>query len=353
MKFRQNEISINYLKEYNKLRNKYDIDPFLHSFLEEINLISHDYTEKINKSNDKIHIIANMNNKYIYPSLVSINSVLRNCNKKRITIVYHILCPEDIKRGNINKLKLFLLIYPKNLEMIFYNMGNLFSSFKNKRFSEAAFFRLLIPIFIPVKKVIYLDSDVLVFEDLQKMYNMPMNNNYVMGFLDFLSNGIDYLGIKSDKYINSGVLLLNLDLIRKHKKYYEIISLLKRGIKLENNDQTIINYVFYPNIGILPSKYGIFNFDSIFDIKYIYLKIIRQKLNLTEMIDAYHHPSIMHYILCNPKVWKSESIFIKKYTRSGTLYKSNCKKYHDIWIEYSKNTSFYIEIAKYYKIKDK
>ena len=276
---------------------------------------------------------------------------MRNSNKINTTIIYHILCPEDLRRKNINKLKSFLFYYPTNLEMIFYNMGNLFSRFKRNRFSQVAFYRLLTPLFIPIEKVIYLDSDVIAFDDLYEMYNLNFDNNYVLGFLDTLSHGIDYLGLRTEKYINSGVLLLNLDLIRKKKKIYEIIQLLSYYKKLENNDQTVINYVFYPNIGLLPLKYGIFNFNSIFDIKYIYIKSIRQNLNLTELIEAFYKPSLMHFILCEPKVWKSNSLFIKKHTRVGTLGKSSCKRYHDIWIEYAKNTSFYEEIKKFFKLK--
>ena len=183
-----------------------------------------------------------MNNKYIYPSIVSINSVLRNSNKSKTTIVYHILCPMDFRRGNINKLKSFLNEYPANLEMIFYNMGNLFSDFKRNRFSEVTFYRLLTPIFIPLERVIYLDSDILVFGDLEEMFNLPLNNNYALGFLDLLSNGVDYLGLKSEKYINAGVLLLNLELIRKNKKYVEMLYMLKNNKNLRNNDQTIITF---------------------------------------------------------------------------------------------------------------
>ena len=293
-----------------------------------------------------------MNDNYIYPTIVSINSVLKNSNKNKTTIVYHILCPEDLKRKNINKLKTLLFIYQTNLEIIFYNMGNLFSEFKRNRFSEVTFYRLLIPIFIPIEKVIYFDSDVLVFEDIEKMYNLSFNNNYILGFLDFLSNGVDYLGLFSEKYINAGVLLLNLEMIRNEQKYYEILYMINNHKNLKNNDQTIINYIFYPKIGILPPKFGIFNFESIFDIKYLYLKSIRQKLNLAELIEAFNHPVLMHYVLCNPKVWKPNSLFIKKYTKSGTIKKTKCKKYYDIWIEYAKNTSFFREIMKYYKLKD-
>ena len=352
LKFQKDWEKSDYIEQYNKLNDKYKSDPFLNSFLREISIISYDFTDKLNTSNNKVHIIINMNNNYIYPSLVAINSILKNSIKNRTTIVCHILCPEDLRRGNINKLKSLLFVYPTNLEMIFYNMGNLFNEYKRNRFSEVTFYRLLAPIFIPLEKVIYLDCDVLVFEDIEEMYNLPFNNHYVLGILDLLSNGLDYLGLISEKYINAGVLLLNLDLIRKDHKYYELLNMYKYYKKLNNNDQTIINYVFYPKIGILPSKFGIFNFESIFDIKYIYLNSIRTNLNMTELIQSFKHPSLMHYVLCNPKVWNSHSLLTKKYTRAGTINKSSCKKYHDIWIEYAKNTSFFKDIVKYYKIRN-
>ena len=339
------------MKKFNELKEKYSNNAFLNSFLKEISLISYDYSPELKVDNKEINIITNMNNKYLYPSLVSIHSSLKNSNKNEKNLIYHILCPDDIRRSNINKLKSLIDVYPSNLALIFYNMGNLFSKYKRNRFSEVTFYRLLSPIFIPLERIIYLDSDVLIFEDLQEMYNLPFNNNYILGFLDLLNYGVDYLGLNSEKYINAGVLLINLDKIRNDNKCFEMLYMAKNYKKLNNNDQTIINYVLYPNIGLLPFKYGIFNFDSIFDIKYLYLNRIRQKLSFTELVSAYKTPSIMHYTLCVPKIWYSESKFVNKFTRSGTIKPIKCKKYHDIWMEYAKNTSFYKDIVKLYKIK--
>ena len=235
--------------------------------------------------------------------------------------------------------------------MIFYNMGNLFSKYKRNRFSEVTFYRLLAPLFIPLDRIIYLDSDVLIFDDLLEMYDLPFDNNYILGFLDVLNYGVDYLGLISDKYINAGVLLFNLDKIRLDNKCFEMIYMAKNNKNLKNNDQTIINYVLYPNIGLLPFKYGIFNFDSIFDIKYLYLNRIRQNLNITDLIRAFINPSIMHFTLCTPKIWYSYSKFVNKYTRSGTINQLKCKKYHDIWLKYAQKTLYYQDIIKFYKIK--
>ena len=110
LKFKDDEKKFVYLDKYKSLKDNYKNNVFLNSFLKEISIISYDYTDKLIKVNNSIHIVTNMNNKYIYPALVSINSVLRNSNKNKTTIVYHILCPDDLRRRNINKLKSLLYI---------------------------------------------------------------------------------------------------------------------------------------------------------------------------------------------------------------------------------------------------
>ena len=350
-KFFKDDHELEYINSFNIMKYNYSHDLFLYSFLKEISIISYDYTNQLNKNNDKIHIMVNLNNKYIYPLIVSINSALFNSNKNKTTLVYHVLCSKDLSKKNINRLKSLLYIYRTNLELIFYNMGNVFIKFKFQKYSQVTYYRLISPIFLPLERIIYLDSDVLIFKDLYELYQTSFNNNYILGFLDILSGGIDYLGLISEKYINAGVILINLEKIRNDNKYYELLNMALNHKMLKHHDQTVINYILYPYIGNLPYKYGIFNFPSIFDIKYLYLKNIRQKLNLTELIEALKDPSIIHLVLCYPKVWKDNSKYNGFSTRNGTIYRSKCNKYHNIWIKYAKKTPFYREIKRHYKIK--
>lgn len=352
-KFDKDGHEMEYINNFYQIKNMYSKDSFLNLFLKEISIISYDYTNQLKNDNYKVHVMVNLNDKYIYPLIVSINSALFNSNKNRTTLVYHILCSKNLKKKNINKLKSLLNVYPTNLEIIFYNMGNAFIKFKNQKYSQVAYYRLISPIFIPLKRIIYLDSDVLIFKDLYELYNISFKNNYVLGFLDIISGGIDYLGLSSEKYINDGVILLNLEKIRKDKKHYELLYMAKNHLKLKHQDQTVINFILYPQIGLLPYKYGIFNFPSVFDIKYLYLKNIRQKLNVTELIVALNNPSIMHFVICYPKVWNENSKYNSFSTRNGTIYQnSRCDKFHNIWIKYAKKTMFYGEIIKRYKLKN-
>ena len=147
-------------------------------------------------------------------------------------------------------------------------------------------------------------------------------------------------------------MLINLEKIRKENKHYELLYMALNHKKLKHHDQTVINYILYPYIGILPHKYGIFNFPTIFDIKYLYLKNIRQNLNFTELVEAVKDPSIIHLVLCYPKVWRDSSKYNGFTTRNGTIYKSACSEYHKIWIKYERSTPFYEKIIKKYRIKN-
>ena len=352
IKFPKDGHEIEYIKNFNLLKAYYSKDLFFESLLKEISIISYDYTNKLNDNNCKVHIMVSLNNKYIYPLIVSITSALINSNINKTTLIYHILCSKQLRKKNINKLKSLLQIFPTNLEMIFYNMGDAFIKFKNQKFSQVTYYRLLSPIFIPLKRIIYLDSDTLIFHDLFEMFQLSFKDNYVLGFLDILSGAVDYLGLKSEKYINAGIILINLEKIRKDRKHYELLYMALNHKNLKHHDQTIINYVLYPNIGILPCKYGIFNYPTLFDIKYIYLKNIRQNIDLTELKEAIKDPTIMHFVLCYPKVWFENSKFNGVSTRDGTLYNRKCEKFHKIWMKYAKLSPFFKEIKKKYRIKN-
>ena len=109
------------------------------------------------------------------------------------------------------------------------------------------------------------------------MYNLDFNDTNILGTLDYFSNGVDYLELKSEKYIDAGDIFINLEKLRNDKKYVELINIVNKG-QLRNEEQTAINYILYPKIGILPYKYNIFNFYDELDIK-VYSDKLRTNIN--------------------------------------------------------------------------
>ena len=53
-------------------------------------------------------------------------SILKNCNKRKTFIIFHILCTHDYEESSTIIFKSLLNKFYKNVVIIFYNMGNHF-----------------------------------------------------------------------------------------------------------------------------------------------------------------------------------------------------------------------------------
>lgn len=72
---------------------------------------------------------------------------------------------------------------------------------------------MTLPILLPnINKIIYLDGDTITLIGLKEMYDIDMDNYYYKGFLDYLK---DSFNPNNNLYLCSGVLLINLEELRK------------------------------------------------------------------------------------------------------------------------------------------
>ena len=337
-------------KSFKELKEK-ATSPFLMKILNEINIIKHLFDKNIEnykKNKNIIHLSASVNNdkNYKYVILVSIYSVLLNCNKNKTFIIYHISCSSDFNETSVDIFKSLLNKFSHNVEMIFYNMGNLFENRKNYRYSEAAYYRLVTPVFINADRLIHLDGDTLTFSDLNEMYNLDFNDNYILGIYDILADGVDYLGLRSEIYINSGTILLNLKKLRDDNKIIEFMNLTDSNKQLKNVDQTVFNYVLHPKIGRLSSKYAMFNYEEKSDLLF-YISRLRTKITLEEMEEAVKNPTIIHYVICWPKVWSAHAVSQTWVSTCAQRHNCSCQKEHDLWHSFAKQTDYYDEISSF------
>ena len=348
-----NKLTIIESKEYKSFKELKEkaTSPFLMKILNEINIIKHLFDKNIEnykKNKNIIHLSASVNNdkNYKYVILVSIYSVLLNCNKNKTFIIYHISCSSDFNETSVDIFKSLLNKFSHNVEMIFYNMGNLFENRKNYRYSEAAYYRLVTPVFINADRLIHLDGDTLTFSDLNEMYNLDFNDNYILGIYDILADGVDYLGLRSEIYINSGTILLNLKKLRDDNKIIEFMNLTDSNKQLKNVDQTVFNYVLHPKIGRLSSKYAMFNYEEKSDLL-LYISRLRTKITLEEMEEAVKNPTIIHYVICWPKVWSAHAVSQTWVSTCAQRHNCSCQKEHDLWHSFAKQTDYYDEISSF------
>ena len=118
-------------------------------------------------------------------------------------------------------------------------------------YSIAIFYRLFIPSMFPeYKKAIYLDAEIVILDDIAKMYNMDMKNNIlavvsdatVNNTKDFVIYAKQALGVVPPKYFNSGVLLMDLRKMREEKIEEKFLYLLvKYNLETIAPDQDYLN----------------------------------------------------------------------------------------------------------------
>jgi len=120
--------------------------------------------------------------------------------------------------------------------------------------SRAAYLRLLIPDLVDEEKVLYLDCDTLVLQDLSQLFAIELADIDIAGVE--VANYVSSVPI-SDQYLNSGVLLMNLASMRRNDFLLEckrIYSSHQNEIKWA--DQCIINKFAEGRKLTIPEKFN-------------------------------------------------------------------------------------------------
>jgi lipopolysaccharide biosynthesis glycosyltransferase len=82
-------------------------------------------------------------------------------------------------------------------------------------YTQAMYLRLLIPSLIRESRVIYLDADTLVLSDLGELHAQELGDALIAGVPDPGAGSVSAISLRDgDPYLNSGVLLMNLDALR-------------------------------------------------------------------------------------------------------------------------------------------
>ena len=244
-------------------------------YLEERNeisdLIKDDANISMNIESQKICVPVAFcfNEKYRRQAIVAIWSLLKS--NKDDNLKYRIYCiyENDVSTINLNEFRTFF-INCSSLESLHFIKNDRFfeGGFECRGITKAAYTRLMLHRLIENEDtIIYSDVDVLFFDNLRELYQTKLGN-YLMGacidvgindhkrFNSLLSKNPywkKYLWDKKQNYYSSGILLLNLRLLREYNKDHIMEELSK--CKLPYQDMDIINILFNRRIMPISSKY--------------------------------------------------------------------------------------------------
>lgn len=216
-----------------------------------------------NSYSDKIiPIVFATNENYAPYAGVCINSVIKNSSKNYFykVFVFHVgLSGDTIKKLTSIKsenLSTECINISKNIESI---KSELYS---HSYFSNEMYYRILIPeVLSEYKKAIYLDCDMVVLGDISELYSFELKsccigavkNPLHKKMYDYIS---DNFSIKPEKYINSGMLLINCEEFRKQNIKNKFFQEIKNHEVLRYPDQDLLNIVCKNKILYLPMNWN-------------------------------------------------------------------------------------------------
>ena len=161
---------------------------------------------------------------------------------------------------------------------------------KQTRLPMETYFRLFCLDYLPksVKKVLYLDCDIIINGSIKELYNVDISKLMFAAADDFhealdyppdswIRKIIDGYLPKTYKYVNAGVLLMNIDRLRQVLTTEEIVSMIEEmGDIIVFHDQDFINYLFYKHIYHI--DYKLYNYFPVYgdweELKYMQPAII-------------------------------------------------------------------------------
>lgn len=192
--------------------------------------------------------------KFILPISVAIKSLIdSNCgNHMRIH-----LFSNQVSESMLNSIK---NLETSDIEILIHKVEKMDAFPTDTLFSDLpANVSSLVKFYLPellsdVDLLLYLDGDILIRKDLSEFFNINLNNNVVAAVRDKIADWhLKQLGIED--YFNSGVMLLNLKLMREENYTQKLIEYRKNGIN-KFMDQDAFNVVCSGSIKFIDFKYN-------------------------------------------------------------------------------------------------
>ena len=303
----------------------------------------------------KIQLAYATDMNYIDPTVVSIMSALENTSQP---VLLHLLGYE-LSEDAIDKVSLACNKFP-GAKFKYHEITNemLTEEVKDLKLPPSTFSRLFISDLVDLNdgdKVLYIDSDTIVYGDLSPIFEIDLKGSYMGAVRDIAVLSIKFTKHDEDMFINeyrnimhpfpladyfnAGVLLLDCRSIINNEALAKKMKDLKNASKYIALDQSHLNNLFKGHVTYLDPKYNCYWGDFKNFTKHQYYSRFENEGNLGD------DPVIVHFV-GSSKPWNSPDmskfeIFKRKLLGGGTNQQSITHIYtkiwqSDIWVCYNK-----------------
>ena len=260
---------------------------------------------------------------FTYVSMISILST-----KDEFTFIsFYLIISEEFQKKNID----FLNSLYEQFDFFNISFVKMNDRYKNayisRRMTVQTYFRFSLGELFPfLTRILYLDSDIIVYKDLCKLFNLNFKGKMVLGQV----TGYNRSKKTGIYHINNGILLFNLNLMRNLKIEEKVLQIIKKKQKLRYHDQTLMNHYFKDYIGIFPIEYHIRNWGNIEEGKSWNIKA-GSVYDEDYFYFSQKYPYIRHF-LGSQKPMKSDKNHIEDwwyFARKSKYYKKKSSKFEE------------------------
>lgn len=258
-----------------------------------------------------MNILVALNENYIPPLKVMLRSLFDNCGEKLAVYMLH----TEIGEEKQQELSEFAMRHGHMLYPLAVELDTFAEAPVNSYYSKEMYYRLLAHTILPegVDRALYLDPDILVLNPIDDLYNTELDDHFfaaaahakpMIGYINKIR-----LGTEANSYYNSGVLLINVERLRREMDVSLLFDYVKKNAaKLILPDQDLLNGLYWEKIK--PLDECLYNYDA---RRYrSYLIGSMGQVNIDYIV---HNTVILHF--CGKqKPWKSNYPY-----RFGILYK--------------------------------
>lgn len=250
-----------------------------------------------------MNILYSANENYVRHLAASLCSLCEN-NCGAESICFYVISCGITKES---KAKIIELAKSYGRIVVFYELGNVQEKtsvkIDTKGFDESILARLFLGSYLPsyVEKVLYMDCDTIVIDEITSLFNLDLDGYILAGVPEpvVTKSRRPSLGmLSSDDYYNSGVLLFNLREWRNVNAEEQVLEyLVKNSGNLIAGDQDAINACFRGKIKTIAPKYNYASYNIYYPYRLL-KKLAGQSTYVSKEVycESKAHPAIIHYL---------------------------------------------------------
>lgn len=243
-----------------------------------------------------LSVAYSCNEAYIEHTGISILSLLEN-NKDDFEMIKIYFVGKNVSNNSISILKDITNVF--NSKLIYIDFDYLCKDLdinSTGRHIETVYTKLFFSDIFEEEKILYIDSDTVINRSLISFWNIDINDYLVAGVSTPSIGDKKKLGLsESDLFINDGVVLMNLDGLRKGDyklKFLDCISYYKGDPPVLS--EGVINKVCKGKIKIVSPKFNLMS--GLISYKHSKFNGIRNFYSKKELNEAIENPVIIHYL---------------------------------------------------------